>query len=125
MRADTLLVFETEPKDNTNEIYYESSKSYPITNRYHQGDVTNQSASNDAVVNVALYDCFSFGNGVESIKINDGLSDPGFKMGARVTAVSEQDYKEAHRYADLTYSGVYNIETNVNKLKTLELEELL
>ncbi len=120
-RADSLLVFETEPKENTNEIYYESSKSYPITNRYHQGDVTNQDASNDAVVNVALYDCFSFGNGVESIKINDGLADPGFKMGARVTAVSEQDYKEAHRYADLTYSGVYRTETNINKLNEFNL----
>jgi hypothetical protein len=120
-RADTLLVFETEPKDNTNEIYYESSKSYAITNRYHSGDVTNQDASNDGVVDVALYDCFSFGNGVESIKINDGLSDPSFKMGARVTAVSEQDYKEAHRYADITYSGVYNIETNVNKLNEFNL----
>jgi len=120
-RADTLLVFETEADDNTNEIYYESTKSYPITNRYHSGDVTNQDGSNDAVVNVALYDCFSFGNGVESIKINDGLSDPSFKIGARVTAVSEQDYKEAHRYADLTYSGVFNNETNVNKLNEFNL----
>jgi hypothetical protein len=120
-RADSLIILETEPKENTNEIYFESSKSYPITNRYHSGNVTNQDASNDAVVDVALYNCFSFGNGVESIKINDGLSDPSFKMGARVTAVSEQDYKEAHRYADLTYSGVYNIETNINKLNEFNL----
>jgi len=120
-RSSNLLVFETEPRENTNEIYYESNKSYAITNRYHAGNDTNQDASNNAVVNVNMYDCFSFGNGVESFKVNDGLADPGFNIGARVTAVSEQDYKEAHRYADLTYSGVYNEETNVNKLNEFNL----
>jgi hypothetical protein len=120
-RSSNLLVFETEPRENTNEIYYESNKSYAITNRYHSGNDTNQDASNNAVVNVNMYDCFSFGNGVESFKVNDGLADPGFNIGARVTAVSEQDYKEAHRYADLTYSGVYNEETNVNKLNEFNL----
>jgi len=121
VRANNLLVFETEAKNNTNEIYYESTDSYSITNRYHSANNTNQDASNDAVVDVDLFDCFCFGNGVESLKIDDGLAKPSFKMGARVTSVSEQDYKEAHRYADLTYSGVYNEETNVNKLNEFNL----
>ena len=31
------------------------------------------------------------------------------------------DYKQEHRFADLTYSGVYNDETNVNKLNEFNL----
>jgi len=117
------LVFETEPLDNDNEIYYQSHKSYPIVNRNHTGNVTNQNASVGigAVVDLEMFDCFSFGNGVESYKVRDGLAKPGFKLGARVTSVSEQDYKEAHRSSDVTYSGVYNEETNINKLNEFNL----
>ena len=120
--AGGLLVFETIPEENTNEIYYESFKSYPITeDRHHTGDVQDQTNSDSCIVNLDMYNCFAFGNGVESFKIEDGLAQPGFNIGARVTAVSEQDYKEAHRYADITYSGVYNQETNLNKLNEFNL----
>ena len=120
-RSGGVLIFETEPADNTNEIYYESSESFPINNRLHSGNVTNQTSSVGAVVDLDFYNCFAFGNGAESFKVNDGLAEPGFSLGARVTAVSEQDYKEAHRYADITYSGVYNQETNLYKLNEFNL----
>ncbi len=120
-RSGSLLVFETEPNDIDSETYYETSKSFPIENRYHLGGSTDQTALVPAVVDVNAFNCFSFGNGVESFKINDGLADPGFNIGARVTAVSKQDYKETRRYADITYSGVYNEESNVNKLNEFNL----
>ena len=44
-----------------------------------------------------------------------------FTLGNRTTAVSAQDYKEADRFADITYSGVYNDESNVNKLNEFNL----
>ena len=121
IRADDVLVLETQPLDNPNEFYYESHESHAINDGYHTGNVTNQSNGVDAVVDLNLYDCFTFGNGVESFKIDDAFSTPGFKIGSRVTAVAEEDYKEARRYADITYSGVYNEETNVNKLNSFNL----
>lgn len=121
-RSSGVLVFETIPDENTNEIYYESHKSYPITeDRYHSGDIQNQTSTLPAILNLDMFNCFSFGNGVESFKIDDGLAKTGFNIGERVTAVSEQDYKETHRYADITYSGVYNEETNLNKLNEFNL----
>ena len=42
-------------------------------------------------------------------------------LGTKVNAVSKQDYKEAHRYASITYSGIYNSESNVNKLNEFNL----
>ena len=38
------------------------------------------------------------------------------KLGNRVTSTQAQDYKRAHRFADLTYSGVINDESNINRL---------
>lgn len=116
-----LLVFETTPKDNVGEIFYESSKSYPIVNRYHTGNITNQSAVSNAVVDLDIFDCFAFGNGVESYKVNDSMAAVGMSIGARVTAVSESDYKEVHRYADITFSGVFNQETNIVKTNEFNL----
>lgn len=120
-RSSDFLIFETEPLDANSITYYESSESYDIVDGYHNGNVQNQTISQDAIIDLDFFNCYSFGNGAESYKINDGLADPGFYMGERVTAVSEEDYKEAHRYADITYSGVYNEESNVNKLNEFNL----
>ena len=87
----------------------------------HYGNVSNQTATEPAVIDLELYNCFSFGNGVESFKINDGFATPGFRIGARTTAVSLEDYKEVNRYFDITYSGVYNQQTNINKLNEFNL----
>jgi len=70
---------------------------------------------------LSFFNCFTFGNGVESYKIRDGLATPNFRLGERVTAVSQADYKEAHRFADITYSGIYNEDTNINKLNEFNL----
>ena len=40
-------------------------------------------------------------------------------FGNRTFTTSGQLYKQAHRFADLTYSGVFNDESNVNKLTNL------
>ena len=62
-----------------------------------------------------------FGNGAESYRIKDSISGKTITLGNRAFSTSAQDYKEAHRFADLTYSGVINDETNVNKLNEFNL----
>jgi len=44
-----------------------------------------------------------------------------FTLGNRVTATQGQDYKQVRRYADITYSGVYNQESNINKTNEFNL----
>lgn len=119
--AGDKLIFETEPLDNESETFFEGHKSYPIVNGYHTGDTQDQDASNDAVVSLDMFNCYSFGNGAESYKIGDNLATAGLTIGERVSAVSQVDYKEAHRYADITYSGIYNAETNLNNLNEFNL----
>lgn len=127
-RADSLLVFETLPVDTLPDVFFENNLSFPIDD---SGNHLSNGASGDISQDIALgvsaeiqtgfYNCFSFGNGIESYKIRDSLIGRTFNLGQRVTSVSAQDYKEADRYADMTYSGVYNQETNVNKLNEFNL----
>ena len=118
---NSAIIFETQPTDALPDVFYESSESFPITNGFHQGNIQNQNTAQSAIIDTDFYNCFSFGNGAESYKILDSISGRQFNLGNRVLSVSAQDYKEADRFADLTYSGVYNDETNVNKLNEFNL----
>ena len=123
-RAENTIVFETEPQDALADVWYESSESYSIDAAgNHSGNVTNQdiAAGTSGVVDTAFFNCFSFGNGVESYKIRDSIAGRALALGNRVTTVAAQDFKEADRFADMTYSGVFNNESNVNKLNEFNL----
>ena len=117
----SFIVFETEPAEVADDIFYEGSENYAITNGYHQGNVTNQDATTEGVVDLDFFNCYSFGNGVESYKIEDSAVGESFQLGNRAVLVSAQDFKEADRFADITYSGIYNDESNVNKLNEFNL----
>lgn len=124
-RASQLTVFETMPTEPDLDIFYEGSQTFDIKGGKHfsgnaPGD-QNQTAVDPAIVNLNFSNCISFGNGVESYQIEDSISGQSFNLGNRTTAVSAQDYKEADRFADITYSGVYNDESNVNKLNEFNL----
>jgi hypothetical protein len=117
-RADKNLIFETQPTDALPDVFFENNMSFAITNGNHMGNIQNQSigAGTPAIVDTMFFNCFAFGNGAESYKIRDSIVGNSFNLGNRVTSVSAQDYQEADRFADITYSGVYNAESNVNKL---------
>ena len=110
------VVFETEPAQAKPDIWYENEQSFPIVNGFHTGNTADQTGSQAASVALSFQNCISFGNGVESYRINDSIIGRKMKLGNRVTSTQAQDYKQAHRFADLTYSGVINDESNINRL---------
>lgn len=122
-RSLNLMVFETIPKDSSPDLFYESSSSYGIDTAtgYHYGNAGNQSATDPAIVNTEFFNCYSFGNGVESYKIRDSIEGKTFALGNRATSTQGKDYEEVRRFADITYSGRYNQESNVNKLNEFNL----
>jgi len=122
-RIDTVVVFETEPQDALPNVWFESADTYAIdSNGYHEGTGgVYQTSTTPAIINTDFYNCFSFGNGAESYKIRDSIVGKTFNLGNRIFSTSEKEYREAHRFADLTYSGVYNEENNVNKLNEFNL----
>ena len=194
-RAETLIIFESEPLDSSPDIWYESEKSFPIINTdgfcfynisvassetnsividyldeslspaqtsilpgttdwaivakcgspainsstpplspanvtglnsplsipkgTHLGNVQNQELLNTplpAIADTGFYNCYTFGNGCESYRVRDGVIGKDFSLGNRVTSTNSVIYREVNRFADITYSGVYNDESNVNKL---------
>ena len=131
IRASSSCVFETIPSDAAPDIWYENDLSFDIDSiGQHTGNVQNQivnfqNAANvtpqDAIVDTGFYNCISFGDGVESFKIRDSITGKPMNFGNRVFTTSGQLYKRAHRFADLTYSGVFNDESNVNKLNEFNL----
>ena len=92
--------------------------STSIPSGTHLGDIQNQilSTGQPAICDTGFFNCYSFGNGVESYKIRDSILGKDFNLGNRVTSTQAQDYREVRRFADITYSGVYSDESNVNKL---------
>lgn len=117
----SLLTTPLSPSNITITLISSQTYTGDVPTLGHYGNVSNQSPTEPAIIDLKLYNCFSFGNGVESFKINDGIATPGFRIGARTTAVSLEDYKEVNRYFDITYSGVYNQQTNINKLNEFNL----
>jgi hypothetical protein len=122
-RSISNIIFETEPIDTLPDVFFENNLSFPIDangNHLSNGSSGDQSqdiaTSTPAIIQTGFFNCFAFGNGAESYKIRDSIIGRDFNLGNRVTTVAAQDYKESRRFADITYSGVYNPETNVNKL---------
>jgi len=122
IKAQQLIIFETDPQDTQPDVFYEADGSYAIdSSGFHSGNVQDQTATLPAIIDTTFFNCFTFGNGVESYKIRDSITGKDFDLGNRVYSTSAQDYKEADRFADMTYSGVYNDESNVNKLNEFNL----
>tara|TARA_R100001463_G_scaffold6227_3_gene20525 strand:+ start:2236 stop:12039 length:9804 start_codon:yes stop_codon:yes gene_type:complete len=62
------------------------------------------------------FNCFSFGNGVESNRIRDNFNLPYIFNGVKVSATLAEEYQEEHRRSGLIYSGIYNSTSSVNNL---------
>jgi len=62
------------------------------------------------------YNCFSFGNGVESNRIRDDFNESFILNGVKASTVLEEPYAEEHRKYGLIFSGLYNSTSGVNNL---------
>ena len=62
------------------------------------------------------FNCYSFGNGVESDRIRDDFNQPTIQNGVKASTTIAEQYKEERRGSGLIYSGIYNTRTGVNRL---------
>ena len=120
-RGEVNYVFETEPAEALPDVWYENNESFDISGGCHLGNVQDQTATQPAKINTGFFNCYTFGNGVESNKIRDSIKGEQVTLGNRLFTTSNEEYKQAHRFADITYSGVFNDESNVNRLNEFNL----
>lgn len=110
--TSSIPVFETTPIEGSNNTYIETPKTYRVVNGQYQ--FTEHRLTD-------LFNCYCFGNGVESISVRDEMNTNFLNIDYAVNAVSEDKYRQVHRFADLTYSGVYQESTGINKLNAFNL----
>jgi len=104
-------IFETKPKtDEGLEIYYEASNFITVGEHYKSHELP-------------WFNCYCFGNGVESNRIKDDFNQVFVDKNAIVSATFEGDYKEDRRRYGLIYSGLYNNTTSVNNLNQFIIAE--
>ena len=71
--------------------------------------------SNDKI-GLGWFNCWSFGNGVESNRIGDTYNKPFITNGVKASTTLLDYYKEEQRKHGLIYSGIYNSTSGVNNL---------
>ena len=67
-------------------------------------------------IGLGWFNCWSFGNGVESNRIGDTYNKPYITNGVKASTTLLEDYKEERRKYGLIYSGIYNSTSGVNDL---------
>jgi len=123
-----VCAFETVPSDALPDLYFEGHDTYDIdADGNHLGIAANGDISQDialaqpAEINTQFYNCYIFGNGIESYRILDSLEEQFFLLGERTNIVQDEDYRQIRRFADITYSGTYQTEQNINRLNEFNL----
>jgi len=118
IKQNNFLVFETKPIENLGVSFFKDQNVYTITDGQHNsGDVINP---NKHILTNA-FNCFAFGNGVESNRVKDSFTGDFFSIDNSATNVSADAYKKINRFADITYSGVFNSNTGLNELNKFNL----
>lgn len=104
-------IFETEPKETAElDIYYEVTDAIPV-------------ASIGTPLAIDYFNCYSFGNGVESNRIRDDFNAPIIDKGTKVSATLEEPYGEESKGSSLIYSGIYNSTSGFNQLNQFNMAE--
>jgi hypothetical protein len=117
------LVFETDAINENTDIFHEIGQTYAITNNYHIGNGgsdINQSSGVSAEIILPVFNCFSWGNAVESYKVRDEFKSKSFKIDTRPSTPIE-NYRQNKRISSFTWSNVYEQTTNYNALNEFNL----
>lgn len=116
-----LMIFETEPKQVDNEIYYETEQSFDIINGMHEGNIENQTTLRPAEIKLDFFNCYIQGNGAESYRIKDALNENYLNIDTKPTSTSIEEYEQIRRSADITYGEAFIESSNINGLNVFNL----
>ena len=67
-------------------------------------------------IKLPYFNCYSFGNGVESDRVRDDFNAVTLGKGVKASTVLEQPYEEEQKTNGLIYSGIYSSNSGLNSL---------
>ena len=73
-------------------------------------------------VTLPWFNCYSFGNGLESNRVGDDFNAPQIGNGVNVSTTLDS-YSEERRGSSMIYSGIYNSTSGVNNLNEFNMAE--
>ena len=98
-------IFETEPKEAVDlNLFYEASNAIPIANYNTPNQLIN------------WFNCYSYGNGVESNRIRDDYNAVFIDKGPKVSTVLDEPYAAERRGSGFIFSQIYNSTSGINRL---------
>ncbi len=120
-----MLIFETLGKEVNDGIFYETPDTFPIVNGDYVLNMVDLVTGHNVVAGVHYLDktfnCYVMGNGAESYQLLDAFNAKYLSIDFSPTAVSENEYRQVNRFADITYSEPYNSNTSINRLNEFNL----
>lgn len=103
------------------------SPSYPGSVSYTTYEQDQTSVTNGAKIQINYpdypngdYNSFAYNTALETYRIKDAYNAPTMDYSLRVTAIVD-NYEEEYKFASLTYSGVFQATTSINKLNEFNL----
>lgn len=107
--SENPAIFETEPKERADlNLYYETSKTYTVA------ELANTN-TDGGWRELDWFNCYSFGNGVESNRIRDDFNAVTIDKGPKVSTVLAEQYKTENKQNSMIWSGIYNSSSGVNR----------
>lgn len=104
-------IFETYPKEAVDlDLYYSASNIFPINN---PGTIN---ASHQPLQKLSWFNCYTFGNGVESDRIRDDFNATRLDKGPIVSTVLDEAYGEELKATGLIFSQIFNSRSGINRL---------
>ena len=96
------------------------SVSWSSSHRDQNGNIPALTRINNITTFNTDFNCWSFGNGLESNRIYDDWNEITNKYSPRVTSTVE-DYRQLESISAICYSGIYGMNTSVDKLNEFNL----
>ena len=73
-------------------------------------------------IDLSWYNCYSYGNGVESDRVRDDFNAPTMDNGVRVSTTFS-GYGKENKSSGLIYSGLYNSTSEINNLNEFNMSQ--
>lgn len=113
LSVNSPIIFETEPEEVADlDLYYETEESYEIGQWFDEKELR-------------WFNCFSFGNGVESDRIRDDFNGITMGKGVRVSSVIAEQFKEEEKKNTIIFSGIYNSINGINQTNQFNQAEAI
>ena len=112
--------FETNGDDST--VIGTPPATYNITFKQITGYYRLDYRVYKSATTLPWFNCYSFGNGLESDRIRDDYNAPTIDNGCKVSTLLDT-YGEERRSSGMIYSGIYNSTSGVNDLNEFNMSE--